>query len=85
MELNADTIELFAAKNYTNPFCHSKEEFIEDLNRIIDIKNSANKKVLPSLSLLFLIAKKILSPVINSKTAAANIKQITFHLNAYCH
>lgn len=43
MELNADTIELFAAKNYTNPFCHSKEEFIEDLNRFKLAKKLAKK------------------------------------------
>src|SRR5210317_1966230 len=43
MELNADTLELFAAKNYTNPFCHSKEEFIEDLNRFKLAKKLAKK------------------------------------------
>jgi len=43
MELNSSTLEYFAAKNYKNPFCHSKEEFIEDLNRFKLAKKLAKK------------------------------------------
>jgi len=43
MELNSSTLEYFAAKNYKNPFCHSKEEFIDDLNRFKLAKKLAKK------------------------------------------
>lgn len=43
MELNSDTLEYFAAKNYKNPFCHSKAEFLEDLNRFKLAKKLAKK------------------------------------------
>lgn len=43
MELNSDTLEYFAAKNYNNPFCHSKQEFLEDLNRFKLAKKLAKK------------------------------------------
>jgi|TARA_R110000744_G_scaffold27075_6_gene66278 hypothetical protein len=43
MDLNVNTLELFAAKNYKNVYCHSKEEFIEDLSRFKLAKKLAKK------------------------------------------
>lgn len=43
MELNRDNLEVYAAQRYTNSFCMSKSEFIEDLNKSALARKMARK------------------------------------------
>ena len=43
MILNNDTLELYAAKHYNNPFCQGKEEFLEDFERVWFAKKLVRK------------------------------------------
>lgn len=43
MEITANTLRLFAAKNYENTFCLNETEFMQDLNRSSIVKKMLTK------------------------------------------
>ena len=77
MELNSSTLEYFAAKNYKNPFCHSKEEFIEDLNRYKLAKKLAKKINADKTKNIRLLVNHIICFTNNFEVQAA--KRILFY------